>query len=100
MVIEITVHDAEMYAHYVALVEDIITRYGGKYLVRGGQITALAGGWEPERVVVIAFPDREAILRCLSSDEYQELAQWREHSTQSKAIIVDGYTAERQAKDG
>ncbi|MCD6319928.1 MAG: DUF1330 domain-containing protein [Candidatus Desulfofervidaceae bacterium] len=32
-------------------VPEIISKYGGRYLTRGGKITPLSGNWNPERII-------------------------------------------------
>jgi len=95
MVVEIAVLNADLYAKYVENVAAVVTKYGGRYLVRGGAVTSLAGGWNPERIIIVEFPSPEGVRRWLSSPEYQELAPLRESSTLTRAILLEGY-GERQ----
>lgn len=94
LIIEITVLDEAMYTEYVNRVYNVIVHYGGEYLVRGGSCLSLNGDWHPERMVVIAFPNREAVDACFNSPAYQQLAPLRENSTKSRAIVVDGFELE------
>jgi uncharacterized protein (DUF1330 family) len=98
LIIEITIIDEVMYTEYVDLVYDIVVQYGGRYLVRGGATTSMGGNWHPQRIVVIAFPDRQSIDACFASAAYRKLAPLREQSTQSRAIIVDGFTGDAAEK--
>jgi len=91
MVIEIDIKNEELYSQYVEKVPEIIDQYGGRYLIRGGEVTPLSGHWNPERIIVIAFETVEQLQRCFSSPEYLELAPLREQSTVSKAIMVESY---------
>jgi uncharacterized protein (DUF1330 family) len=54
-------------------------------------VTSLAGGWNPERIIIVEFPSSEEVRRWLSSPEYQELAPLRESSTPTRAILLEGY---------
>ena len=90
VIIEITVIDEAMYTEYVDRVYDVIIHHGGRYLVRGGSSQTLSGNWHPERLVVIAFPNRESVYLCFGSTAYQQLAPLQEQSTTSRAIVVDG----------
>lgn len=90
MIVEIKVEDEWLYAEYVEKVRAIVEKHGGRYLVRGGVVTPLSGGWNPERVIVIEFESAEQVRRCFSSPAYVELAPLREQSTVSRAIVVDG----------
>ncbi len=91
MILEIEVVDAETYAEYVQQAPATVEQYGGRYLVRGGAITALAGGWDPQRIVVIEFPTMERFQEWLTSPEYSAIAPLRERSTRGRVIVVEGY---------
>lgn len=90
IIIEIKIKDKETYARYVGSVRAIVEKYRGRYLVRGGRITPIFGGWGPERIIVIEFPSAEDVNRWLGSREYKEIAKLREVSTSTKAIMVEG----------
>ncbi len=93
MIIDITIIDEVLYTAYIDRVYDVVVHYGGRYLVRGGNITPLGGTWNPQRLVIIAFPTREAIRKCFSSEAYSALAPLRENSTVSHAVVADEYIA-------
>jgi uncharacterized protein (DUF1330 family) len=91
LIIEIQIKNRTLYSQYVEKVPEIIEKYGGRYLVRGGKVTPfLSGNWNPERIILIEFDSAEQIKNCFQSPEYLELAPLREQSTISKAIIVEG----------
>jgi uncharacterized protein (DUF1330 family) len=91
MILEIQVVDAETYGEYIQQAPATVEQYGGRYLVRGGAITPLTGGWDPQRMVVIEFPTMERFQEWLTSPEYSAIAPLRERSTTSKAIVVEGF---------
>ncbi|MDF1514377.1 MAG: DUF1330 domain-containing protein [Anaerolineae bacterium] len=99
LIIDITVTDKELYTQYITAAKPVIVYYGGKYLVRGGKIMTVTGDWHPERIVVIAFPDRDTLHQCFTSEEYRLLAPLRERSTESRSIIVDGYIITEEVID-
>jgi uncharacterized protein (DUF1330 family) len=90
MIIEVQVLDQAPYEEYVAQVPEIIGRYGGRYLVRGGKITPFSQTWHPERIVVIEFETMAGLRACFSSAEYLKIAPLRERSTIGKSIVVEG----------
>ena len=90
VVIDIEVLNRGSYAEYVEKVAPIVKKYGGRYLARGGQITALGGGWRPERMILLEFESLERVQAWLKSPEYAEVAPLRERSTVSRAIVVEG----------
>jgi len=91
MILEIEVVNAKVYGEYVEQAPATVAQYGGRYLVRGGAITPLTGGWNPQRMVVIEFPTTERFQEWVTSPEYSAIAPLRERSTKSKAIVVEGF---------
>ena len=91
LIADIEVVDAELYAEYVARVPEVIHRYGGQYLVRGGNAATLSGDWVPERIILVEFETVERLQECFGSTEYSELAPLRKQSTISRSIVVEGY---------
>jgi len=90
MIVEIAVKDREQYVKYVEQVAEIVNRHGGRYLVRGGAVTSMSGDWKPERVIVIEFDTMDAWRACFTSPEYRAIAPFREQSTNTRAIVVEG----------
>jgi uncharacterized protein (DUF1330 family) len=71
------VDEPEQYVRYASQVPDILERYGGRVLARGGAHEVLEGPTEFTRFVVIAFPDLDAARNCFNSAEYQAAAAFR-----------------------
>lgn len=93
MIIDSKVKDSQKYRQYLDQVSPIVTKYGGRYHVRGEKIQPL-GTWKPERIIVIEFPTEGHIRRWLSSPEYIAIASLREQGAETQAILVDGYPNE------
>ena len=64
----ITVKDWDTYREYMKHVPAIIEKYGGRYLVRGGEIISDDTSWQPERVVILEFPDLAQMKAFRDSD--------------------------------
>ncbi len=90
MIIEIKVMNHELYAKYVEKVPEIVKKYDGRYLVRGGDVIPMFGIWNPERIVIIEFETEEQLRNCFNSVEYLKIAPFRENSTVTKSVIVNG----------
>lgn len=65
------------YKKYTDRVPEIISKFGGKVLARGGPFRILEGPGKFERHVVIEFASMEQALACHQSPEYQEAAAFR-----------------------
>ena len=55
-----TARDEAMFAEYRKAVPATIEAFGGKFIVRGGDLKLLEGEWPHPRLVIIEFPSREA----------------------------------------
>ena len=87
---QLNVHDADGFQRYREKVTAIIERYGGKYLVRGGDITQLEETGPAARVVIIEFPDRASALAWYQSPDYQAILPLRLNAATGPAAIIDG----------
>ena len=78
------------------LVPDILARYGGKVLARGGRHQIMEGPQKFHRFVVVEFPTFEQAVACFTSDEYDRAAAFRRSGAgEVETIIVDGGDATR-----
>jgi uncharacterized protein (DUF1330 family) len=53
------VTDQAWFEEYRKQVPGTVEKYGGKFIVRGGQVQTLEGDWKPKRIVVTEFPSIE-----------------------------------------
>ena len=86
---DIVVNDLQTYEKYMKLAPDTIKKYGGKYLVRGGEIITRNGDWNPKgRCIVLEFPSLDALNEWNSSPEYKPVKKIRESASTSQSFIV------------
>src|SRR5215203_5865980 len=69
VVADLTLIDPEGFEEYRQAVPATVARYGGRYLMRGGEVVALEGEWNPSRLTVIEFPSAEQAKAWWSSEE-------------------------------
>jgi uncharacterized protein (DUF1330 family) len=82
------IHDQDEYQKYLIYVEDTVTKYHGKYLVVDKNPEILEGKWDYSRLVLIEFPDKEALKKWYHSAEYQDILKMRLSSADGDVIIV------------
>ena len=58
-IVDNEVTDPRGFEEYRKRVPGTVERYGGRFLVRGGQVQTREGDWKPKRVVVTQFPSIE-----------------------------------------
>jgi uncharacterized protein (DUF1330 family) len=90
VIADITVQDAELYEEYRLRVPAVIEKYGGRYLLRGGAFEVFEGEWRPSRLIVLEFPDMDALQRWYQSADYQALLSIRQRAARSNLIAADG----------
>jgi uncharacterized protein (DUF1330 family) len=71
VLVDCEVTDPVRYEQYKTLAQAAIARYGGRYLVRGGEAVTLEGNWTPGRIVVLEFPALDDAKRFYDSPEYR-----------------------------
>ena len=82
----------DAYQTYMQQVPAVIAQYGGKYIVRGGDIIDDTTAWQPNRLVIVEFPSLEQLNAFKNSDEYKPVAAIRERAAKSEGFVVVGYT--------
>ena len=90
VIAEIEVVDPAAYEDYRKQVLAVVTQYGGKFLVRGGQVDPKEGGWTPKRMVVLEFPSLPQARKWYDSPEYAPLIKLRQKASKGKLILVEG----------
>ena len=73
----IAIRDRERYAQYEAGFMPILQQYGGQVLAVNDAAEVLEGEADGRRLVILAFPDRDAALTWARSPEYQAIARHR-----------------------
>ena len=94
LIVDIEITDSEKYREYVEKVPAVVHEHGGRYLSRGTDVVPLAGGWRPERVILLEFPDMDRLAAFGNSPAYQALAVLREASTRTRSVAVPGVDAQ------
>jgi uncharacterized protein (DUF1330 family) len=89
-IVDVKVHDPQLYEDYRKLVGPTLERYGGKFLVRGGASETIEGDWQPQRLVILEFDDTEQFKRWYHSPEYTEARSIRFQASTARAILIQG----------
>lgn len=85
------VKDWDWYREYRSVTEPLVAEYGGRYLVKGGDAQKIEGA-DPagDAIVMIAFPDRQAILEWFADPRYAPMRTLRA----DRGVICDLVIAE------
>lgn len=90
VIAQINVTDAEVYPNYVAMVQPIVEKFGGEFLVRGGRSESHEGAPPGDSNVLIRFPSFEAARDWYHSEDYTEAKALRMSVSTSVQTIVEG----------
>ena len=82
--------DPQMLEGYKKLSPQTVLQYGGKFLVRGGEMRKLEGDWLPKRLVILEFPSIEQAQAWIDSPEYAPARAVRQKASRSNIIVVEG----------
>ena len=84
---------AAKFEEYRTKVAPMIAKHGGRYLTKAGSQVVLEREraiWQPERVVIIEFPNMAALNAWYRSPEYQPLIALRQAAATDVLITLEG----------
>ncbi len=87
----VDIEDPETYKAYAAKTPGVITQYGGRFIVRGGNPQALEGELPSARVVLLEFADIAAVKTFYNSPEYQEILPLRLAASKGRVAMLEGF---------
>jgi uncharacterized protein (DUF1330 family) len=90
IIARVDVTDREQYSEYIKATPEVIARYGGKFIVRGGEIVTLEGEPEQRRLVIIEFPTLQRAHEFFHSPEYTRVKQLRLGASVGQFLAVEG----------
>lgn len=90
VIVEIAIHNTELYEDYKKLSTVSLQQFGGEFVVRGGKTLTLEGNWDPERLVVLKFSSVDKAKEWWNSSIYSEARSIRQQAAYTKLLIVEG----------
>lgn len=93
VIVNVDTKHPEEYERYKEMAQETVAQYGGRYLVRGGQMNVLEGSWKPTRIVVLEFDSFEKAHEWWHSAEYAPAKELRQRLSTTDLLIVDGHRA-------
>jgi len=88
--VELEITDPAAYEAYRTSVPDIISAYGGRILVRGGDPQPLDGIMPQRRRVIVEFDSPEAVKTFYYSDAYQAVLPIRQNASNGFVCLLTG----------
>lgn len=93
VVSRVQIRDVDSMRRYVDEAPATVAAFGGRYHFRGGNVEALEGTWEHDRLVVLEFPTKADAIAWYESDMYRPLRELRRASADAIILLADGDAA-------
>ena len=90
LLVRAKVTDMQQYREYMKLTPAIVEKYGGQFIIRGGDPVVLEGPEISDRIVMLKFDSVDAVRRMYNSDEYQAAIKLREGAAEASFIVMEG----------
>jgi uncharacterized protein (DUF1330 family) len=95
-IVRVDVQDPESYKEYVVANAVAFAKFGGRFLVRGGEFKSVEGQARA-RNVVLEFPSYQAALDCWDSPEYRAAKAKRDGYAEADVLVINGYEGPQPA---
>jgi uncharacterized protein (DUF1330 family) len=89
VIIDVQIKNPEKYEQVKKLTPPTVTKFGGKYLARGGKTLCLAGEWDPSRLVLLEFSDLDQVQEWLNSPEYNSVKALRDECADVTIVATE-----------
>ncbi len=85
-----SISDADTYRKYTDRTPLIVKKHGGKFLARGGDVLTVEGEEYKDRMVILEFPNRQAVMDWYDDPDYVEARAFRHASSEARIFVIDG----------
>lgn len=89
-VVNIRIKDELEYQNYLDKVDEVFSKFNGKYLAADDNPKIIEGSWDYTRAVLIEFPTKQDFEKWYYSIEYQEILKHRLKASDCDGILVKG----------
>ena len=90
LIVRAKVTDMQQYQEYMKLTPAIVEKYGGRFVIRGGDKLVLEGPVISDRIVMLKFDSVDAARRMYNSNEYQAAIKVRQGAAEASFIVMEG----------
>lgn len=90
IVAEVTITNEEQMKAYREWSTRAMQEFGAEVLVRGGRVVPLEGDWNPQRVVILRFPDLATAQAYYHSETYAKAREVRRGAGTIRMFAVEG----------
>ena len=90
VVVQVKITERETYARYQSNFMQVFNQFDGKLLANDESPRLLEGEWDKDKLVLIAFPDKDAFTAWATSPAYIEIAKARLAGGEATILLVQG----------
>ncbi|MFF0155744.1 DUF1330 domain-containing protein [Micromonospora sp. NPDC005203] len=83
---------------YLERIDATLVPFGGRFIVHGGPVEVLEGGWSGD-LVIVEFPDSASARSWYHSPAYQEIKPLRTRHLEGELILVEGVEADHRSAE-
>lgn len=89
-VANIKIKNYQEYQKYVALVDEVFSKFNGKYIAIDDEPQVLEGAWKYTRAVIIEFGSKSDFEQWYNSESYQKILKHRLAAADCDTILISG----------
>lgn len=90
VIAQISITEPDSYGRYQARFIDVFKRFKGRVLAADTSPDVIEGEWDPEKVILLEFPDKAAFEEWVYSPAYVEIAKDRRAGSSGVILLVKG----------
>lgn len=91
MVIIAEIEDGEQFMKYAKAAGELVSEFGGTYVVRGGHVDILEGHWDrAEKMVISRWPSMNSALAFWNSPQYANIKKLRVGTAEVRVKLFEG----------
>ena len=89
-VAQIKIHNEKEYQKYLDRINEVFSKYKGKYLAVDSSPTRIEGKWDYSKSVIIEFPSKSDFESWYFSKDYQTILKHRLNASTCDTILLEG----------
>ena len=91
VVVQLEMHNREIYDRYQSNFFDVFIKYKGKLLASDEKPKVVEGSWDMDKVVIMNFPDSESFMNWANSPEYLKISEDRKAGATATVLLVESF---------
>ena len=89
-ILDMTVLNTDKLQEYGNGVLKLAQKHGGEFIIQSNNHEVIEGDWRPPLLVIVRYPNRQAIHDLYNDPEYAPLKELRHEGAVTNALAVDG----------